>query len=167
MNPFGDPRKMMKQLQQAQERMQAEIAALVVEATSGGGMVKVEVDGQKQLLRLTIDPEVVSKDDVEMLQDLVVAAVNEASRKVDEQIQEKVGGLTGGMKIPGLTLTCGVSDSARHPERAGWGRSAKDPSIEGSSRELLRPRAATRPEDLLRFATERSFVARPGTKLLR
>ena len=103
MNPFGDPRKLMKQLQQQQEKMQAEIAALVVEATSGGGMVKVEVDGQKQLLRLTIDPEVVSKDDVEMLQDLVVAAVNEASRKVDEQIQEKVGGLTGGMKIPGLT----------------------------------------------------------------
>ena len=103
MNPFGDPRKLMKQLQQAQEKMQAEIAALVVEATSGGGMVKVAVDGQKQLLRLTIDPEVVSKDDVEMLQDLVVAAINEASRKVDEQIQEKVGGLTGGMNIPGLT----------------------------------------------------------------
>ena len=103
MNPFGDPRKLMKQLQQAQEKMQAEIAALVVEATSGGGMVKVEVDGQKQLKSLTIDPEVVSKDDVEMLQDLVVAAVNEASRKVDEAIQEKVGGLTGGMKIPGLT----------------------------------------------------------------
>jgi nucleoid-associated protein EbfC len=102
-NPFGDPRKLMKQLQQAQEKMQAEIAALVVEASSGGGMVKVEVDGQKQLRSLTIDPEVVSKDDVEMLQDLVVAAVNEASRKVDEQIQEKVGGLTGGMKIPGLT----------------------------------------------------------------
>ena len=103
MNPFGDPRKLMKQLQQAQEKMQTEIAAMVVEATSGGGMVKVEVDGQKQLLRLTIDPEVVSKDDVEMLQDLVVAAVNEASRKVDDAIQEKVGALTGGMKIPGLT----------------------------------------------------------------
>ncbi len=103
MNPFGDPRKMMKQLQQAQERIQAEIAALTVEAASGGGMVKVEVDGQKQLLRLTIDPEVVNKDDVEMLQDLVLAAVNEASRKVDEAIQEKVGSLTGGMKIPGLT----------------------------------------------------------------
>jgi DNA-binding YbaB/EbfC family protein len=102
-NPFGDPRKLMKQLQQAQERIQSEIAAMVVEATAGGGMVKVEVDGQKQLLRLTIDPEVVNKDDVEMLQDLVLAAVNEASRKVDEAIQEKVGGLTGGMKIPGLT----------------------------------------------------------------
>jgi DNA-binding YbaB/EbfC family protein len=60
------------------------------------------MDGQKQVRRLAIDPEVVSRDDVEMLQDLVTAAVNEASRRVDEAIQEKVGGLTGGMKIPGL-----------------------------------------------------------------
>jgi len=101
-NPFGDPRKLMKQLQQAQERIQSEIATLVVEATAGGGMVKVEMDGQKQLRSLKIDPEAVNKDDVEMLQDLVLAAVNDASRKVDEAIQEKVGGLTGGMKIPGL-----------------------------------------------------------------
>jgi DNA-binding YbaB/EbfC family protein len=101
-NPFGDPRKLMKQLQQAQEKMQAEIAALVIEATAGGGMVKVEVDGQKQIRSLKIDPEVVNKDDVEMLQDLVLAAVNEAGRKVDEAIQEKVGGLTGGMKLPGM-----------------------------------------------------------------
>jgi len=101
-NPLGDPRKLMKQLQQAQERIQAEIAALVIEASSGGGMVKVEMDGQKQVRSLKIDPEVVSKDDVEMLQDLVLAAVNEASRRVDEAIQEKVGGLTGGMKLPGL-----------------------------------------------------------------
>ena len=102
MNPFGDPRKLMKQLQQAQEKIQAEIAALVIEATAGGGMVKVEVDGQKQIRSLKIDPEVVNKDDVEMLQDLVLAAVNEAGRKVDEAIQEKVGGLTGGMKLPGM-----------------------------------------------------------------
>jgi DNA-binding YbaB/EbfC family protein len=101
-NPFGDPRKLMKQLQQAQEKIQAEIAALVVEATAGGGVVKVEMDGQKQLRSLRIDPEVVSRDDVEMLQDLVLAAVNEAARKVDEAIQQKVGGLTGGLKIPGL-----------------------------------------------------------------
>jgi len=101
-NPFGDPRKMMKQLQQAQERLQAEIAAIVVEASAGGGVVKVEMDGQKQLLRLTLDPEVVSRDDVEMLQDLVLSAVNEATRMVDAQIQEKVGGLTGGMKLPGM-----------------------------------------------------------------
>lgn len=102
MNPFGDPRKLMKQLQQAQERIQAEIAALVIEASSGGGMVKVEMDGQKQLRSLKIDPEVVSRDDVEMLQDLVLAAVNEAARKVEEAVQEKVGGLTGGMKLPGF-----------------------------------------------------------------
>ncbi len=84
MNPFGDPRKLMKQFQQAQERLQAEIAALVIEATAGGGMVKVEMDGQKQVRSLKIDPQVVDRNDVEMLQDLVLAAVNEAGRKVDE-----------------------------------------------------------------------------------
>lgn len=103
MNPFGDPRKLMKQIQQAQEKIQSEIAALVVEASTGGGMVKVEMDGQKQVRSLKIDPEVVNKEDVEMLQDLVVAAVNEAARKVDEEVQQKIGGLTGGLKIPGLT----------------------------------------------------------------
>ena len=103
MNPFGDPRKLMKQLQQQQERMQQEIAALVVEASSGGGMVKVEMDGQKQVRSLKIDPEVVSKEDVEMLQDLVTAAVNEAARQVDQAVQEKLAALTGGLKIPGLT----------------------------------------------------------------
>ncbi len=103
MNPFGDPRKLMKQLQQAQERMQEEIAAIVIEATAGGGVVKVEMDGQKQLRSLQLDPEVVNKDDVHMLQDLVLAAVNEAGRKVDEAVKEKVGGLTGGLKIPGLS----------------------------------------------------------------
>jgi nucleoid-associated protein EbfC len=103
-NPFGgDPRKLMKQLQQAQERIQAEIAALEIEGSAGGGTVRVLMDGQKNLKSLAIDPEAVSKDDVEMLQDLVLAAVNEAARKVDAAIQEKVGGLTGGMKIPGLT----------------------------------------------------------------
>jgi nucleoid-associated protein EbfC len=102
MNPFGNPKQLMKQLQQAQERIQKEIQALEIEATSGGGMVKVVMDGQKNLKSLTIDPEVVSKDDVEMLQDLVTAAVNEAARKVDEAVQEKIGGLTGGMKLPGM-----------------------------------------------------------------
>ena len=102
MNPFGDPRKLMKQMQQAQERIQREIAALEIEAASGGGMVKVVMDGQKNLKSLRIDPEVVSKEDVEMLQDLVTAAINEAARKVDEALQEKLGGLTAGMKIPGL-----------------------------------------------------------------
>lgn len=103
MNPFGNPQKLLKQLQETQERMQREIAELRIEAASGGGMVKVEMDGHKGLLSLTIDPEVVSKDDVEMLQDLILAAVNEASRRVDAAVQDKIGGLAGGMKIPGLT----------------------------------------------------------------
>jgi DNA-binding YbaB/EbfC family protein len=92
----------MKQLQQTQERIQAEIAVLEVEATSGGGMVKAVMDGQKNLKSLTLDPEAVNKDDVEMLQDLVVAAINEAARKVDAALQEKLGGLTGGLKLPGF-----------------------------------------------------------------
>ena len=102
MNPFGNPQKMMKQLQQAQEKLQREIAALEIEATSGGGMVRVVMDGSKNVKSLTIDKEVVNKDDVEMLQDLVTAAVNEASRKVEEAVQENVGGLSAGLKIPGL-----------------------------------------------------------------
>jgi hypothetical protein len=92
----------MNQLKQAQEKMQQEIAALEIEAASGGGMVKVVMDGQKNLKSLRIDPEVVSKEDVEMLQDLITAAINEAARKVDAALQEKIGGLAGGMKIPGL-----------------------------------------------------------------
>jgi nucleoid-associated protein EbfC len=102
-NPFGDPRKLMKQMQQMQERLQQEIAAISVEATSGGGMVKVEMDGLKALRTVTIDPEVVSKEDVAMLQDLIVAAVNEAARKVDEAVAEKTSSLAGSLpKIPGL-----------------------------------------------------------------
>ena len=103
MNPFGgDPRKLMKQLQQAQERIQAEIAALDIEGSAGGGVVSVRMDGQKNLKSLKIEPDAVNKDDLEMLQDLILAAVNDAARKVDAAIQEKVGSLTGGMKIPGL-----------------------------------------------------------------
>ena len=102
MNPFGDPRKLMKQVQQMQERMQEEIAALRVEATAGGGMVKVVMTGDKKLESLTIDPEVVNKDDVEMLQDLIVAAVHEATQKVEAELKEKLGAMTGGMRIPGL-----------------------------------------------------------------
>lgn len=102
MNPFGNPQKLLKQLQQAQERVQQEIAALETQATSGGGMVRVVMDGHKNVKQLVIDPQVVNRDDAEMLQDLVLAAVNEAGRKVDEAIQEKIGGLAGGMKMPGL-----------------------------------------------------------------
>jgi DNA-binding YbaB/EbfC family protein len=101
-NPFGDPRKLMNQLQQAQERMQEEIASVRVEAASGGGMVKVVMGGDKTISSLTIDPAVVDKDDVEMLQDLILAAISEANHRVDETLKEKIGGLTGGLKIPGL-----------------------------------------------------------------
>jgi DNA-binding YbaB/EbfC family protein len=97
-----NPQKLMKQLQQKQERVQQEIAALEIEASSGGGMVTVVMDGHKAVKSLRIDREVVSKDDVEMLQDLVLAAVNEAGRKVDEAVQEKMAGLTAGLNIPGL-----------------------------------------------------------------
>ena len=103
MNPFGDPRKLMKQLQQAQERIQEEIAALEVEASTGGGMVTAVMSGEKTLKSLRIDPEVLKGMDVEMLQDLVLTAINEAARKVDDAVKQKIGGLTGGLKIPGLT----------------------------------------------------------------
>ena len=94
--------QMMKQAQQMQERLQKQMADLKVEATAGGGMVTVIMSGSKQLLSLKIDPEAVSKDDVEMLQDLILAAINDAQRKVDETLQQNMGGMMGGLKIPGL-----------------------------------------------------------------
>jgi DNA-binding YbaB/EbfC family protein len=93
---------MMQQAKEMQERLQKQMADLRVEATAGGGMVTVVVNGAKQLQSLRIDPEVVSKDDVEMLQDLIVAAINDANRKVDEQLGQSMSGLMGGLKIPGL-----------------------------------------------------------------
>src|SRR5262245_24144122 len=94
--------QMMKQAQQMQERLQKQMAEMRVEASSGGGMVTVVVNGNKQLQSLKIDPEVVSKEDVEMLQDLIVAAINDAHRKADEELSRTMGGLMGGMKIPGM-----------------------------------------------------------------
>ena len=88
--------KMMKQAQEMQDRLQRELAETEVEATAGGGMVAVLMNGQKQIRQLTIDPEVVSKDDVEMLQDLIIAAINDAQRKVDESVAGKMGGMFGG-----------------------------------------------------------------------
>ena len=93
---------MMKQAQQMQERLQKQMAEMRIEATAGGGMVTVVVNGAKQLQSIRIDPEVVSKDDVEMLQDLILAAINDAHRKADEAMAEKMGGMMGGLKIPGL-----------------------------------------------------------------
>ena len=93
---------MMKQAQQMQERLKKQMSDLRVEATAGGGMVTVVVNGSKQLLSLKIDPEVVVKEDVEMLQDLILAAVNDAQRKADEQMAQTMGGMMGGLQIPGL-----------------------------------------------------------------
>ena len=94
--------QMMKQAQQMQERLQKQMAEMKVEATAGGGMVKVVMSGSKQLLSITLDPEAVSKDEVEMLQDMILAAINDAQRKIDEALQQQMGGMMGGLKIPGL-----------------------------------------------------------------
>src|SRR5262245_38907179 len=98
-----DIQNMMKQAQEMQQRLQKQMAEMRVEATAGGGMVTVVVNGTKQLQSIKIDPEVVSKDDVEMLQDLIVAAINDAHRKVDDQLGKQMSGLMGGLKIPGLS----------------------------------------------------------------
>ena len=92
--------KLMKQAQQMQEKLLREQSELVTEATVGGGMVTVKMNGHKQLLNIDIDREVVDPDDPAMLSDLVVAAVNEAGRKIDEELQERLGGMAGG--LPGV-----------------------------------------------------------------
>ena len=97
-----NPKQLMKQVQQMQAQMQQRMSELRVEGSAGGGMVKATMDGHKNLLGVSIDKEAVDPNDVDMLQDLVVAAVNEASRKVDEEMQGQLGAMTGGMKIPGL-----------------------------------------------------------------
>ena len=94
--------QMMKQAQQMQERLQQQMAEMRVEASAGGGMVTVVVNGNKQIQSLKIDPEVVVKEDVEMLQDLILAAINDANRKAEEQLSKQMSGMMGGMKIPGL-----------------------------------------------------------------
>jgi DNA-binding YbaB/EbfC family protein len=97
-----NPKQLMKQVQQMQAQMQQRMAELRVEGSAGGGMVKATMNGNKEVLSVSIDKEAVDPNDVEMLQDLVVAAVNEAARKVDEEMQGQIGAMTGGMKIPGL-----------------------------------------------------------------
>ena len=95
--------QMMKQAQQMQEQLQKQMAELKVEGNAGGGMVTVLMNGAKQVQSLTIDPEVVSKEDVGMLQDLIVAAINDAHRKADEAMAQTMGGmLPPGMKLPGM-----------------------------------------------------------------
>jgi len=95
--------KMMHQAQKMQEDLQRQLRTTKVEATAGGGMVTVVMNGVKEIQSITIDPEVVSADDVEMLQDLIVAAISDAQRRADELLQQQMGGMMGGMNIPGLT----------------------------------------------------------------
>lgn len=102
MKGMGNLQKMMKQAKEMQERLQKESAEMRVEGSSGGGMVSVTLDGAKNLVSVVIAPEVVDKEDVQMLQDLIQAAFNDASAKVDETMSEKLGAFGAGMKIPGL-----------------------------------------------------------------
>jgi DNA-binding YbaB/EbfC family protein len=94
---------MMKQAQEMQQRLQKQMAELRVEGNAGGGMVTVVINGAKQVQSLKIDPDVVSKEDVGMLQDLIIAALNDAHRRADDEMAKNVGGmLPPGMKLPGM-----------------------------------------------------------------
>ena len=95
--------EMMGQMKQMQEQLQQKMETVRVEASAGGGMVTVQMNGNKKVLRVKIDPQALQGGDVEMLQDLVQAAVNEGTRKVDDSLKDLLGGmLPGGLKIPGL-----------------------------------------------------------------
>ena len=91
---------MLSQARQQAEKLQEKMQQITIEASSGGGSVSVRMSGQKQLLSIAIEPEVVKSGDIEMLQDMIVAACNEAVKKVDEQSQAKMGGMLGGMGLP-------------------------------------------------------------------
>ena len=104
MKGFGNIMKEAQKLQAQMAAMQEEVAKKKVDATAGGGMVTVEANGKQELTAIKIDPEVVNKDDVQRLEDLVLAAANEALRKSRELVQQELGKLTGGLKIPGLGM---------------------------------------------------------------
>ena len=103
MKNMMDLQKMLKSAKEMQDRLQKELSVLRVEGSSGGGMVTVVLDGHKALQSIRLEPEVVSREDVEMLQDLIVAAFNDGAAKVEESLAAKLGGLGAGLKIPGLT----------------------------------------------------------------
>ena len=94
--------ELMSKAKSQYESLQKKMQETVVETSSGGGAISIKMDGRKQILNLRIDPEAAKSGDVEMLQDLIVAAVNEAGRQIDAQMQSTVGGMLGGMGIPGL-----------------------------------------------------------------
>ena len=94
--------KMMKDLQKMQSKLMADMETLEVEGSAGGGVVSARMNGKKELLALKLSPDAVTPDDLGLMEDLIVAAVNEASRKVDEEVQRLTQGMAGGLDIPGL-----------------------------------------------------------------
>ncbi len=100
--PFGDLLKQAEKLQAELKRIQEKLEEKTVEASAGGGMVTAVANGKQEIVSIKIDPEVVNKDDVEMLEDLIVAAVNEAKRRAQELVMSEISKLTGGLNIPGL-----------------------------------------------------------------
>ncbi|MFO8049407.1 MAG: YbaB/EbfC family nucleoid-associated protein [Desulfosudaceae bacterium] len=103
MKNMGNMMKQAQKLQSKMAKMQSELADKTVEGTAGGGMVRATANGSQQITALTIEKEVVDPEDVEMLQDLVLAAVNDALTKSQEMVSSEMSKLTGGMNIPGLT----------------------------------------------------------------
>ena len=104
MKGFGNMMKEAQRLQQQMAALQEEVGKRKVDATAGGGMVTVEANGKQELVSIKIDPEVINRDDAQMLEDLVLAACNEALRKSRDLVQQELGKLTGGLKIPGLGM---------------------------------------------------------------
>ena len=102
MKGVANLQKMLKTAKEMQDKLQKELAEMRVDGSSGGEMVTVTLDGTKNLISIRVDPEVVNKEDIEMLQDLIIAAFNDAGAKVDENVSQKLGKLGLGLKIPGL-----------------------------------------------------------------
>ncbi|MEG6505429.1 YbaB/EbfC family nucleoid-associated protein [Nitratidesulfovibrio sp. 1201_IL3209] len=102
MRGMNDLLRQAQVMQTKMSKLQADMAERTLEATSGGGMVKVTVNGKQEVLSIAIDPKAVDPNDVEMLQDLVLTAVNEGLRQAKEMMEKEMGALTGGLKIPGL-----------------------------------------------------------------
>ncbi len=157
-----DLQKMLKSAKEIQDRLQKELADLRVDGSSGGGMVTVVLDGHKVLQSIRIDPEVVNRDEVEMLQDLIVAAFNDGAAKVDEALASKLGGLGAGLKILGLdvrirpTAPRSHRGTAPHPRHRGQ---------DGPAHRLLLPWPADRGHRPLGRGHPRGGKARSSTAL--
>ena len=102
MKNLAQMQQLMQQVQQIQEQFQKQLDEIEVDATAGGGMIAVRMNGQKQLLSIHVEKDAVGSGDIELLQDLILAAVNEAARKVDERVSGQMGNLGSGLKLPGI-----------------------------------------------------------------